>query len=189
MNVWRRLAIVLSVLLLSGCLVTFPKALPPEQAAPANLLGKWASKDAWGEHLNLTISRVGPNRYHATSRALESAEVDRKKPKVSLDQVDFTVARHGSRWYASATMPKEYGGRYALAGFELTEGGELVVYNLDVEQVKQALEQKALRGEVYEAQQNEGVLVESPLEEVFAYLDDPANSDVFIEIARYQRAK
>ncbi len=30
-------------------------------------------------------------------------------------------------------------------------------------------------------------LITSPLEKVFAYLDDQANSDVFIEVARYQR--
>jgi len=32
------------------------------------------------------------------------------------------------------------------------------------------------------------VLISSPLEQVFNYLDDQANSDVFIEVARYQRA-
>ncbi|SEM33875.1 hypothetical protein SAMN04487857_101220 [Pseudomonas sp. ok272] len=31
------------------------------------------------------------------------------------------------------------------------------------------------------------VLVDSDLDRVFAYLDDPANSDVFVEAARYQR--
>jgi hypothetical protein len=30
-------------------------------------------------------------------------------------------------------------------------------------------------------------LISSPLDAVFAYLDDQANSDVFIEVARYQR--
>jgi hypothetical protein len=33
-----------------------------------------------------------------------------------------------------------------------------------------------------------GVLVDSPMNQVFAYLDDPANADVFVEAARYQRA-
>jgi len=36
--------------------------------------------------------------------------------------------------------------------------------------------------------QGEGVLVSSKLEQVFAYLNDPANSDVFVEVARYQRS-
>jgi len=31
------------------------------------------------------------------------------------------------------------------------------------------------------------VEVDSSLDKVFAYLDDPANSDVFVEAARYQR--
>ena len=35
--------------------------------------------------------------------------------------------------------------------------------------------------------EGEGVLISSPLDEVFAYLDDPANADLFVEVARYQR--
>ena len=34
----------------------------------------------------------------------------------------------------------------------------------------------------------EGVLIDSPAERVLAYLDDPANSDLFVEVARFQRA-
>jgi len=30
-------------------------------------------------------------------------------------------------------------------------------------------------------------LITSPLDQVFDYLDNPANSDVFLEVARYQR--
>jgi hypothetical protein len=120
---------------------------------------------------------------------VEPTDDDNGKKRVSLDRVDFTVSRHGNRWYASAAMPQAYGGRYAIAGFELTEQGELVIYNLDVDQIKQALARQTLQGEVYEADKNEGVLVASPQGQVFAYLDDPANSDVFVEIARYRRAK
>ena len=36
--------------------------------------------------------------------------------------------------------------------------------------------------------EGEAVLVTSPLEKVFAYLDDQANSDVFVEVARYKRS-
>jgi len=36
--------------------------------------------------------------------------------------------------------------------------------------------------------QGEGVLVTSSLDKVFAYLNDPANSDLFVEVARYQRS-
>ncbi len=51
----------------------------------------------------------------------------------------------------------------------------------------QELEQGNLHGELVEMPQGDGVLITSPLETVFAYLDDQANSDVFIEVARYQR--
>ena len=31
------------------------------------------------------------------------------------------------------------------------------------------------------------MLISSPMDKVFAYLDDPANSDVFLKAAQYQR--
>lgn len=62
MQAWRVL-IALSFLLLSGCLVAFKEPLPAAQAAPAQLLGKWASKNAWGEPLNIQLSQIGANRY------------------------------------------------------------------------------------------------------------------------------
>ena len=34
----------------------------------------------------------------------------------------------------------------------------------------------------------DGALITSPLDTVFTYLDDPANADLFVEVARYQRA-
>ena len=64
---------------------------------------------------------------------------------------------------------------------------ELVVYSLDVDRVNQLIEQKTLAGETLETEKGDGVLITSPLDQVFAYLDDPANSDVFLEVARYQR--
>jgi hypothetical protein len=181
MNAWRVALVALSFLLLSGCLVTFDDPLPASQAAPPALLGKWASKDAWGEHLKLEINRVGTDRYQAVSYP--------KGQKNVRDQVEFTVSRHGSRWYASAKMPAAYGGHYAIAGFELTDDGALVVYNLDIERVQQALQQQALSGTPFQTGEGDGVRVTSSRDQVFAYLDDPANSDVFVEIARYQRAK
>ncbi|NOP55920.1 hypothetical protein G9P63_28690, partial [Klebsiella pneumoniae] len=33
----------------------------------------------------------------------------------------------------------------------------------------------------------DGVLIDSPSARVLAYLDDPANSDLFVEVARFQR--
>jgi len=178
MNAWRLLLIAVSSLLLGGCLVSFNDPLPATQAAPAALVGRWVSKDAWGQHLALTIKRQGADHYLAISTPAG-------QPR---DEVGFTVAGHGSRWYASARLPAEYGGQYALVGFELTDDGALVVYNLDVDRVQQAIAQQALKGATLDTPQGQGVRVDSDLSQVFAYLDDPANSDIFVEIARYTRA-
>ena len=105
----------------------------------------------------------------------------------SVEEYGFTVAHHGRRWYLSAGLPKRMGANFANAGFELTTGNELVIYNLDVDRILHELEQGTLQGEVIDAAQGDGVLISSPLEQVFSYLDDQANSDVFIEVARYQR--
>ena len=39
-----------------------------------------------------------------------------------------------------------------------------------------------------ETPDGDAVLVTSPLDRVFSYLDDQANADVFVEVARYQRS-
>ena len=70
----------------------------------------------------------------------------------------------------------------------MTVGGELVIYELDLEQIRQAIGQSALAGDTVETPEGAGVQIDSPSSTVFAYLDDPANSDVFVETARYQRA-
>ena len=62
-----------------------------------------------------------------------------------------------------------------------------MVYDLDLEQIRQAISQSALSGDTVETAEGTGVQINSPSAKVFAYLDDPANSDVFVEIARYQR--
>ena len=180
MKAWHWI-LVLCCLQLSGCLVTFREPLPASQAAPAGLLGHWVSKDDWGEHLKLRISQAGARQYRAVSYA--------KGQQQAHDQTAFTVSRHGSRWYASAAVPKAYGGGYAIVGFELIDQNALVVYNLDVERVEQALQDKSLVGKIYRGSGIEGVMITSSLDQVFAYLDDPANSDVFVEVARYQRVK
>nr|BFD39894.1 hypothetical protein FFPRI1PSEUD_13930 [Pseudomonas sp. FFPRI_1] len=179
MQTWRIL-LALSFLLLSGCLVSFTEPLPAEQPAPAGLLGKWASKNAWGEPLNIELSRIGANRYRALSYPGGTA-----RPR---DAYDFTVSRHGNRWYLSAAVPQAFGGHYSIAGFELNAKHELVLYTLDLEQMRQALGQKALSGATMTTAEGDGVLISSPLPEVFAYLDDPANSDLFVEAARFKRA-
>lgn len=180
MKTWRVAVIALSFLLLSGCLVTFKDPLPAHDAAPQPLLGQWSSKNAWGEPLNLHITAVGEHRYKAVSYPTA-------KPG-ERDEYLFTVSRHGSRWYLSAPLPAKLGGHFILAGFEINEKHELVVYNLDLEQIHQAIGQKALQGSTVENVEGAGVLVDSSLDQVFAYLDNPANADVFVEAVRYQRA-
>ncbi|MBV6822423.1 hypothetical protein [Pseudomonas sp. PD9R] len=179
MKAWRVVVIALSFLLLSGCLVTFKEPLPTSEPAPKGLLGKWTSTNAWGEPVNLELTRIGDNHYQAVSYF-------RAKPK-EREAYPFTVTRHGSRWYLSAKVPAQFGGNFTIAGFELTDKHELVVYNLDLEQINQALQQKALNGESFQTNDGDGVLINSNMEQISAYLDDPANSDVFVEVVRYQR--
>lgn len=180
MNVWRTLfAVMLVGALLSGCLATFDEPIPPGQKAPAALLGQWQARDAWGEHLNLKILPAADGRYSAVSY--------QKGSPAPRDQAAFTVSRHGGRWYASAPMPKAYGGRFAIVGFELSDADELVVYNLDLERLQQAIAQGSLAGERFDTRDGQGVAVRSSPAQVFAWLDDPANTDVFVEIARYKR--
>ncbi|WP_247258300.1 hypothetical protein [Pseudomonas moorei] len=179
MKAWHVAVIALSFLLLSGCLVTFKEPLPTSEPAPKGLLGKWTSTNAWGEPLNLELTRIGDNQYQAISYF-------RAKPK-EREAYPFTVSRHGSRWYLSAKVPAQFGGHFTIAGFELTDKHELVVYNLDLEQINQALQQKALSGDGFQTAEGDGVLINSKMDQVSAYLDDPANSDVFVEVVRYQR--
>ncbi|WP_300723639.1 hypothetical protein [Pseudomonas sp.] len=179
MKVWRVMLLALSFLLLNGCLVTFTQAPLEPHKAPKTLLGQWVSQDAWGQARHLNIRAIDKTRYQA--------EVYPKGELKARKRYTFIVARHGNRWYASAAMPAAQGGNYTLNGFEVTPTGELVVYDLDLEQVRQAIGQSALTGEPVETAEGTGVQIDSPSAKVFAYLDDPANSDVFVEIARYQR--
>lgn len=180
MNAWRVL-IALSFLLLSGCLVTFKDPIPANEAAPIPLLGEWSRKNEFGETLYLDVSRSGPNVYKARTY------INSQDHGESVDEYSFTVAHHGSRWYLSAGLPKRMGANFAIGGFELTKDNELVIYNLDIDRVTQELQVGALQGDVVETPEGDGVLITSPLEKVFAYLDDQANTDVFVEVARYQR--
>ncbi|MDA7085442.1 hypothetical protein PH586_03425 [Pseudomonas sp. SA3-5] len=180
MNAWR-VAVALSLLLLSGCLVTLNDPIPANEAAPIPLLGEWSRKDEWGERYYLDITRAGSNLYEARTYKGSPDNLD------SEVKYGFTVARHGRRWYLSAGLPQSLGGNFAIAGFELTVDSELLVYTLDVDRILQELEAGTLQGKTVDTQQGEGVLISSPLDTLFAYLDDQANSDVFIEAARYQR--
>ncbi|MBU1331822.1 MAG: hypothetical protein KJ884_04725 [Gammaproteobacteria bacterium] len=181
MKAWRVLVAV-SCLLLSGCLVTFTDPIPANEAAPIPMLGEWARTNEWGEQQFLQISRAGSNVYKARTW------IDSPDNEESLDEYGFTVAHHGRRWYLSAGLPKSLGANFAIAGFELTTGNELVLYNLDVGRISQEMQAGHLKGQSVDMSEGDGVLITSPLDEVFAYLDDQANADVFIEVARFQRA-
>ena len=128
MKAWRCL-VVLSFLLLGGCLVTFKEPIPPREAAPSHLLGTWSRENEWKEEQFLEITRSGSNVYRALSY------VDSKDNTESLEDYGFTVSHQGKRWYLSAGLPKSLGGNFIVAGFEITDGDELVIYNLDVERI------------------------------------------------------
>ncbi|SDO74160.1 hypothetical protein [Pseudomonas jinjuensis] len=180
MKVWRAL-LALSLGLLSGCLVTFKDPIPANEAAPVHLLGEWSRVNEYGEEQFLEITRSGPNVYRAISYLEERENTD------SIEDFGFTVAHHGKRWYLSAGLPKSMGGNFALGGFEITDKDELVIYNLDVEHVLQAIQDGALAGQKVDTEQGDGALVTSPLPKVLVYFNDPANSDLFVEALRFQR--
>ena len=180
MKAWRAL-VALSFLLLSGCLVTFKDPIPANEAAPIPLLGEWTRQDEWGDQLFLEITRAGSNLYQA--RIYEGSADNLG----SLEEFGFTVAHHGRRWYLSAGLPKSLGANFAIAGFELTKDNELVLYNLDTDRILQDMEKGLLQGQAVSMPEADGALITSPLDKVFAYLDDPANADLFVEVARYQR--
>lgn len=180
MKAWRALLIA-SVVLLGGCLVTFENPIPAKEAAPLPLLGEWSGEDEWGEQRFLDVSLVGSNLYRAVST------VGSPDNPEGREEVAFTVAQHGRRWYLSAGVPKKFGANFAIAGFELTRDNELVLYNLDAERILAELDAGSLEGQRVEMPEGDGVLISSALEKVFEYLDDPANAGVFIEAARYQR--
>ncbi|MDH0749676.1 hypothetical protein N5D61_25445 [Pseudomonas sp. GD03842] len=179
----RSVLLALSFVLLSGCLVTFNDPIPTRDTAPPRLLGTWTSKNAWGEPLELEITRAGADQYKAVSY--------RKGDRKNRDEYAFTVSRHGSRWYVSAALPEKYGGHYVIAGFDLIDNDnaadELVIYDLDLERVQQLVDQKVFEGRPTETEKGDGVLITTPLDNVFAYLDDSANSDIFLSAAKYQR--
>ena len=64
-----------------------------------------------------------------------------------------------------------------------------MLYSLDAETFLHELQAGTLQGEVVQTQGSDSALISSPLSQVFAYLNDPANADVFTENARYQRVE
>jgi hypothetical protein len=173
------LLLALCCLLLNGCLVLFKAPIAALEAAPTQLLGSWQRENEWGEQLQLQISAGADHHYVATIRVLGQDTKPEAYP--------FTVARSGERWYASVSLHKRFGDNYAIAGFEITKRNELVLYSLDSDRFVQELKTGALQGQLIETQGSNSVLISSPLAQVFTYLNDPANADVFVESARYQR--
>ncbi|MBX9912807.1 MAG: hypothetical protein K2Y25_02815 [Pseudomonadaceae bacterium] len=173
------LLLACACLLLSGCLVLFKAPITTPVAAPTQLLGSWQRDNEWGEQLRLDISVTADNRYTAKIRVLGQDA----KPEV----YPFVVTRGGERWYASLSLPKRFGDNYAIAGFELTKRNELVLYSLDPERFIQELKAGTLQGQLVQTQGSDSALISSPLAQVLAYLNEPANADVFVEMARYQR--
>ena len=176
-----RVLVVLSFLLLGGCLATFKEPIPAGETAPKHLLGTWAGEDEWGEERFLEITRKPGGGYQALAWRESMANRDKARG------YDFTVAHHGRRWYLSVEAPKRLGGNFAIGGFELTDEDELVLYSLDIEQLQSALASGQLEGQTVETDEGDGVLIASPLAKVYRFLDDPANSDVFSEVARFAR--
>lgn len=176
-----RVLVALSILFLSGCLATFKEPIPTGETAPKHLLGSWAGMDEWGEERFLEITRKADGGYHALAWRERADNRDKARG------YDFTVAHHGRRWYLSVEAPKRLGGNFAFGGFELTDDDELVLYSLDIEQLQGALTSGQLEGQTVDTEEGDGVLIASPLTRVYSFLDDPANSDVFSEVARFAR--
>lgn len=166
-------------LLLNGCLVLFKSPAAAPQAAPAGLLGSWQRENEWGEQLQLQISGGADYQYLAS--------IHMQGQDAPPETYPFTVTRSDGRWYASLSLPARFAGNYAIAGFEISKRNELVLYSLDPEHFRQGLKAGALQGQLIETQGSDSALISSPLTQVFAYLNTPANADVFVEAARYQR--
>lgn len=177
-----RLLTCVAMLLLSGCLVVFQEPLPSNEPAPVALLAEWTRTNEWGEQLFLNVTRSGATDYKAlvTTGSPDNSE--------GAEEYNFSVARHGRRWYFSVGLPKRFGANFAIGGFEITRSNELVIYSLDAKPFLAEIQSGQLKGEVVSTLYGENALITSPSAQVFAYLNDPANSDVFVEVARYQRS-
>lgn len=182
MKAWRAL-LMLPVVLLSGCLVTLREPLVETTRAPAHLLGIWEGRDEWGEERFLEITAADGNRYEALMwrESLDDRSRARRYP--------FVVSHHGQRWYFTLPAPERLGGNQAFGGFELTDDDELVVYNLDAAELTGVIGSQRLQGEAVVTEEGDGVLLDSPQSEVLEFFDDPANSDLFVEVARFNRVQ
>ena len=177
-----RVMLALSFLLLGGCLVVFREPLPANEQPPMAMLGEWTRTNEWGEQMFLTVSRAGEHNFKAS---LLTGSPDNLE---GAEEYDFTVNRSGHRWYFSTRMPKRFGDSFAVGGFEISSSNELILYSLDDEVFVDEIRAGRLAGQVVEVAGEERALVTAATEEVLAFLNDPANSDMFVEAARFQHS-
>jgi hypothetical protein len=175
MKAWRVAVIALSFLLLSGCLVTFKEPLPTNEAAPKALLGKWSSKDAWGEPLNL------PSPAPATT--YKAVSYPTAKPG-QREEYLFTVSRHGNRWYLSARARQV---RWALLPGRFRDRRKARTGGLQPRPRADHSSdgQQALHGRPWTPSKALACWWTAPGPGLPT--DDPANADVFVEAVRYRR--
>ena len=177
-----RLLICVAMLLLSGCLVAFREPLPANEQPPMAMLGEWSRTNEWGEQMFLDVSRTGDQSFKAR---LMTGSPDNLE---GAEEYDFTVNRSGHRWYFSMRLPKRFGDNFALGGFEISNRNELILYGLDDELFVEQIKAGHLPGQIVEVASEESALVTATTTQVLAFLNDPANSDAFVEAARFQRS-
>jgi hypothetical protein len=177
-----RLLLIVPLFLLSGCLVVFNQPLPNPEPAPLGLLGEWTRSNEWGEQLFLDIRQQSPNLYRAR------IFVGSPENPEGAEQYLFTVVEHGRRWYFSIALPRRFGDSFAIGGFEIDRDNQLQLFSLDHDRVFEAIAAGNLQGRAVETPGGEGALVTSSPEQVLAFLNDPVNSDLFVEAALYQRS-
>lgn len=177
-----RVVLALSFLLLGGCLVVFREPLPANEQPPMALLGEWTRTNEWGEQMFLDISRSGDTRFKARLMAGSPDNLE------GAEEYDFSVNRSGHRWYFTASLPKRFGNSFAVGGFEISGNNELILYSLDNQLFLEQIKAGRLAGQVVEAMDAESALVTASAAQVLTFLNDPANSDAFVEAARYQRS-
>ena len=177
-----RLLICVAMLLLGGCLVVFREPLPANDQPPMALLGEWSRTNEWGEQMFLDISRAGDNSFKARVMAGSPDNLE------GAEEYVFSVNRSGPRWYFSLNLPKRFGDRFTVGGFEISSSNELIIYSLDDEVFVNEVKAGRLPGQVIEVAGEQSALVTASTAQMLAFLNDPANSDAFVEASRFQRS-
>ena len=177
-----RVLMALACVMLSGCLVVFREPLPANEQPPMALLGEWSRTNEWGEQMFLDISRTGDNTFRAR---LMTGSPDNLE---GAEEYDFSVNRSGPRWYFSMHLPQRFGENVAVGGFEISTRSELIIYSLDNQLFVNEIKAGRLAGQVIDVAGEQSALVTAATAQVLAFLNDPANSDAFVEASRYQRS-